>query len=62
VKVETATRLIKNATSLGGVETTMESRHPLGEGDASPEGLLASPSGSRTRRAVGRPRAGDRRA
>jgi cystathionine gamma-synthase len=37
--VETATRLIKNATSLGGVETTMESRHRW-EGDRVPVGLL----------------------
>jgi cystathionine gamma-synthase len=38
-KVETSTRLIKNATSLGGVESTMESRHRW-EGDRVPEGLL----------------------
>ncbi len=38
-KVETSTRLIKNATSLGGVDTTMESRHRW-EGDRVPEGLL----------------------
>jgi cystathionine gamma-synthase len=38
-KVETATRLIKNATSLGGVETSMESRHRW-EGDRVPTGLL----------------------
>ena len=37
--VERATRLIKNATSLGGVETTMESRHRW-EGDRVPVGLL----------------------
>lgn len=39
VPVETATRKIKNATSLGGVETTMESRHRW-EGDRCPVGLL----------------------
>jgi cystathionine gamma-synthase len=38
-RVETSTRLIKNATSLGGVESTMESRHRW-EGDRVPEGLL----------------------
>jgi cystathionine gamma-synthase len=38
-KVETSTRLIKNATSLGGVESTMETRHRW-EGDRVPEGLL----------------------
>ena len=38
-KVETSTRLIKNATSLGGVESTMESRHRW-EGDRVPRGLL----------------------
>jgi cystathionine gamma-synthase len=38
-KVETATRLIVNATSLGGVTSTMESRHRW-EGDRVPEGLL----------------------
>jgi cystathionine gamma-synthase len=37
--VETSTRLIKNATSLGGVESTMESRHRW-EGDRVPENLL----------------------
>jgi cystathionine gamma-synthase len=37
--VETATRLIVNATSLGGVSSTMESRHRW-EGDRVPEGLL----------------------
>jgi cystathionine gamma-synthase len=37
--VETATRLIKNATSLGGVDSTMESRHRW-EGDRCPVGLL----------------------
>src|SRR5262249_35279362 len=39
VEVETATRLIKNATSLGGVESSMESRHRW-EGDRVPVGLL----------------------
>ncbi len=38
-RVETATRLITNATSLGGVESTMESRHRW-EGDRVPQGLL----------------------
>ncbi|HEY3051328.1 MAG TPA: PLP-dependent transferase [Gaiellaceae bacterium] len=38
-RVETSTRLIKNATSLGGVESTMESRHRW-EGDRVPENLL----------------------
>jgi cystathionine gamma-synthase len=37
--VERATRVITNATSLGGVNTTMESRHRW-EGDRIPEGLL----------------------
>jgi cystathionine gamma-synthase len=37
--VETATRVIANATSLGGVNSTMESRHRW-EGDRIPEGLL----------------------
>jgi cystathionine gamma-synthase len=39
VKVETATRLIVNETSLGGTTTTMESRHRW-EGDRVPKGLL----------------------
>jgi cystathionine gamma-synthase len=38
-EVETATRLITNATSLGGVESTMESRYRW-EGDRVPENLL----------------------
>jgi cystathionine gamma-synthase len=38
-KVETGTRLIVNATSLGGVTSTIESRHRW-EGDRVPEGLL----------------------
>jgi cystathionine gamma-synthase len=38
-KVETSTRVIRNATSLGGVESTMESRHRW-EGDRVPESLL----------------------
>ncbi|MEP6909209.1 MAG: PLP-dependent transferase [Actinomycetota bacterium] len=38
-KVETATRVITNATSLGGVDSTMESRHRW-EGNRVPEGLL----------------------
>jgi cystathionine gamma-synthase len=37
--VETSTRLIRNATSLGGVESVMESRHKW-EGDRVPAGLL----------------------
>ena len=37
--VETGTRLITNATSLGGVHSTMESRHRW-EGDRIPAGLL----------------------
>jgi cystathionine gamma-synthase len=39
VPIERATTSIKNATSLGGVETTMESRHRW-EGDRVPVGLL----------------------
>jgi cystathionine gamma-synthase len=38
-KVETSTHVIRNATSLGGVESTMESRHRW-EGDRVPESLL----------------------
>ncbi len=38
-KVETSTRVIKNATSLGGVESVMESRHRW-EGDRVPVNLL----------------------
>jgi cystathionine gamma-synthase len=38
-KVETSTRLITNATSLGGVESTIESRYRW-EGDRVPENLL----------------------
>jgi cystathionine gamma-synthase len=38
-RVETSTRLIVNATSLGGVTSTMESRHRW-EGDRVPRGLL----------------------
>jgi cystathionine gamma-synthase len=37
--VETSTRVIVNATSLGGVQSTMESRHRW-EGDRVPENLL----------------------
>jgi cystathionine gamma-synthase len=37
--VETSTRVIRNATSLGGSESTMESRHRW-EGDRIPRGLL----------------------
>ena len=38
-RVETSTRLIANMTSLGGVRSSMESRHRW-EGDRIPEGLL----------------------
>jgi cystathionine gamma-synthase len=38
-RVETGTKLIVNATSLGGVTSTLESRHRW-EGDRVPEGLL----------------------
>jgi cystathionine gamma-synthase len=38
-RVETSTKLIVNATSLGGVQSTIESRHRW-EGDRVPEGLL----------------------
>ena len=38
-RVETATAVIVNATSLGGVTSTMESRHRW-EGDRVPAGLL----------------------
>ena len=38
-EIEKSTSLIKNATSLGGVESTMESRHRW-EGDRVPENLL----------------------
>jgi cystathionine gamma-synthase len=38
-RVETATRVITNATSLGGVRSVMETRHRW-EGDRVPEGLL----------------------
>jgi cystathionine gamma-synthase len=37
--VETSTRVIRNMTSLGGVRSTMESRHRW-EGDRIPKGLL----------------------
>jgi len=37
--VETSTRLIVNATSLGGVDSTLESRHRW-EPERVPEGLL----------------------
>ncbi|HET7129188.1 MAG TPA: PLP-dependent transferase, partial [Gaiellaceae bacterium] len=37
--VETSTKLIRNQTSLGGVRSTMESRHRW-EGDRIPRGLL----------------------
>jgi cystathionine gamma-synthase len=38
-RIETSTRLVVNATSLGGVTSVMESRHRW-EGDRVPEGLL----------------------
>jgi cystathionine gamma-synthase len=38
-RVERATRLIRNATSLGGVDSSMETRYRW-EGDRVPEGLL----------------------
>jgi cystathionine beta-lyase/cystathionine gamma-synthase len=37
--VETGTKLMVNATSLGGVTSTIESRHRW-EGDRVPEGLV----------------------
>ena len=40
-RVETATRVITNATSLGGVHSVMESRHRW-EADRVPEGLRLS--------------------
>ncbi len=56
--VETRTRLIANATSLGGVNSTMESRHRW-EGDRIPEGLLRLSVGLEdVDAALGRPRAG----
>ena len=39
IPVETATRVIANQTSLGGVHSSMESRHRW-EGDRIPTGLL----------------------
>ena len=61
-RVETATHLIVNATSLGGVHSTIESRHRW-EGDRVPPGLLRLSVGLEDRRgALGRPRAGARRA
>ena len=44
-RVETATRLIVNATSLGGVTSTMESRHRW-EGERVPEACCGCRSGS----------------
>jgi cystathionine beta-lyase/cystathionine gamma-synthase len=38
-RIETATRVITNATSLGGVHSVMETRHRW-EGDRVPQGLL----------------------
>ena len=38
-RVETSTRLIANATSLGGVDSVLEARHRW-EGDRVPEGLI----------------------
>jgi cystathionine gamma-synthase len=43
-KIETSTRLIVNATSLGGVTTLIESRHRW-EGDRIPQGLLRLSAG-----------------
>jgi len=43
-RVETSTRLIVNATSLGGVTSVMESRRRW-EGDRVPEGLLRFSAG-----------------
>jgi cystathionine gamma-synthase len=43
-RVETATRLVVNATSLGGVTSVMESRYRW-EGDRVPEGLLRFSAG-----------------
>jgi cystathionine gamma-synthase len=43
-KVEEAVRVIANATSLGGVESTLESRHRW-EGDRVPEGLVRISAG-----------------
>jgi cystathionine gamma-synthase len=43
-RVETSTRLIVNATSLGGVTSVMESRHRW-EGDRVPTGLLRLSAG-----------------
>jgi cystathionine gamma-synthase len=42
--VETSTKLILNATSLGGARSTMESRHRW-EGDRIPAGLLRFSAG-----------------
>jgi len=38
-RVETSTRLIANATSLGGVDSVLETRHRW-EGDRVPENLI----------------------
>ena len=58
--VETRTRLIMNATSLGGVNSTMESRHRW-EGDRIPRGAAAALGRARgRRRALGGSRAGAR--
>ena len=43
-RVETSTKLVVNATSLGGVTSVMESRHRW-EGDRVPEGLLRFSAG-----------------
>jgi cystathionine gamma-synthase len=43
-RVETSTKLIVNATSLGGVTSVMESRHRW-EGDRVPAGLLRFSAG-----------------
>ena len=43
-RVETSTRVVVNATSLGGVTSVMESRHRW-EGDRVPTGLLRFSAG-----------------
>ena len=59
-RVETSTTLIGNATSLGGVDTTIEGRFRW-EGDRVPPGLLRLSVGLEdVGRALGRPRAGAR--
>ena len=50
--VETSTQLIENATSLGGVESSMEARHRW-EGARCPRRTCACRSASRTRTTCG---------